>query len=241
MPKVCRMLVAVLVTFSAGSIAISQELSIAQEKFGTIEGRVTYAANARIPWRLGRYYVRNSRTGELAEAVVALSQRGLKDSSPSRTPATIVVDQKDFQFSPETTAIRAGDQVKFLNNDNHPHNVKTTHPEHSFNVTMPVGGEHVEVFKSAPGILQPFHIDCALHTSMRAWIFVFDHPWYFVTDVDGKFRLTGIPHGEYRLDVVHPAGDMRSRQTVQVVAGKTSHIEVKLEKQSPADNLPNTK
>ena len=181
---------------------------------GTVRGKVTYVADPKRPWRLGRYYIRNAKTGELAEAVVAITARGLKAPDQVREVETPVVDQKDFQFTPETLAIRAGDRVRFLNSDDHTHNVKTSHPEHSFNVTMPVGSEHVETFKTATGIKQPFLIDCVFHSAMRSWIFVFDHPWFQVTGKDGSFSLENVPEGEYRLEVVHPAGSLRTRQSI---------------------------
>lgn len=196
---------------------------------GTIRGKVTYIANPQQPWRLGRYYIRNATSGEIAEAVVALSRRGLKASDPDRNQTTVVIDQKDFQFSPETVAIRAGDQVRFLNNDNHVHNVKTSHTNQSLNVTMPVGSEHVELFKIAAGINQPYKIDCVFHNAMRAWVFVFDHPWFQVTGADGAFALENVPPGEYRLDVFHPAGDLREQQTLQVISGERLNVDIRLQ------------
>ena len=196
---------------------------------GTIRGTVRYVADPKQPWRLGRYYIRNAKSGELAEAVVAISNRGLKAKDEKRDPATRVVDQKDFQFKPETSAIRVGDNVRFLNSDDHAHNVKTSHPSLSFNVTMPVGSEHTETFQFASGINQPYKIDCVFHTSMQAWIFVFDHPWFHVTTADGHFLIKDVPAGEYRLDAVHPAGNLRNRQTIQVVAGEIAEIEVRMQ------------
>ena len=32
---------------------------------------------------------------------------------------------------------------------------------------------------------------------MRGWIYVFDHPYYTVTDRRGRFRMNNIPAGEY--------------------------------------------
>jgi plastocyanin len=196
---------------------------------GTIRGTVKYIADPQHPWRLGRYYIRNAKSGELAEAVIAISQRGLKPLDEKRDPITVVVDQKDFQFKPETTAIRVGDHVRFLNSDNHAHNVKTSHSDFSFNVTMPVGSEHTETFKVATGTSEPYRIDCVFHNSMQAWIFVFDHPWFYVTTADGSFVMKDVPAGEYRLEVVHPAGDLRERQTIQVVAGKVSNVEIRVQ------------
>jgi len=196
---------------------------------GSIQGSVRYVANLQYPWRLGRYYIRNAKSGELAEAVVAISKRGLKATDEKRAPVTVVIDQKDFQFTPETTAIRVGDQVRFLNSDNHPHNVKSSHPDFSFNVTMPVGSEHTETFTTASGISQPYRIDCVFHSAMQSWIFVFDHPWFQVTTANGSFFLKNVPPGEYRLDAVHPAGNLLDSQTIQVVAGETSKIEIRMQ------------
>ena len=196
---------------------------------GSIQGTIKYVADPQHPWRLGRYYIRDTKSGELAEAVVAISKRGLKATEEKREPVTAIVDQKDFQFTPETTAIRVGDHVRFLNSDDHAHNVKTSHPDFSFNVTMPVGSEHTETFKVAGGARQPYRIDCVFHTAMQSWIFVFDHPWFQVTNADGSFHMKDVPAGEYRLDVVHPAGDLRHRQTIQVVAGEGAKIEIRMQ------------
>ncbi len=227
MQQLGRKCLVAVVLFSG--IAFGQEKPVEKAiSTGTIRGKVTYVADPKRPWRLGRYYIRNAQTGELAEAVVAITVRGPKATDQVREVETLVVDQKDFQFTPETLAIRAGDRVRFLNSDDHTHNVKTSHPEHSFNVTMPVGSEHVETFKTATGIKQPFLIDCVFHSAMRSWIFVFDHPWFQVTGKDGSFSLENVPKGEYRLEVVHPAGGLRARQSIQVVAGKTVEVGVKL-------------
>ena len=64
---------------------------------------------------------------------------------------------------------------------------------------------------------------------MQAWIFVFDHPWFHVTTADGHFLIKDVPAGEYRLDAVHPAGNLRNRQTIQVVAGEIAEIEVRMQ------------
>lgn len=81
---------------------------------GSIAGRVVYKADGERPWRYARYYVKDRHAGHLAEAVVALGTAPV-ERGPSDKAATVVVDQKDFQFTPETAAIRAGDRVKFLN------------------------------------------------------------------------------------------------------------------------------
>lgn len=200
---------------------------------GSIEGRVVYRADAERPWRYARYYVKDRHKGQLAEAVVALETAAV-ERGRSEKAATLIIDQKDFQFTPETAAIRASDSVKFLNSDMAVHNVQTFHPQHSFNINMPAGGEHVETFRKAGGIDQPYRIGCIYHSAMRSWIFVFDHPYYQVTKTDGRFRLTKIPPGEYICRMAHPAGRLRWSRRIKVEAGKTTQLDIVV---SP-DNKP---
>ena len=207
--------------------------AVAEDATGTVRGTVRYVTDPSRPWRLGRYYIRRAQTGELAEAVVALQSRGLRDPNGHRDPVTVTVDQKNFQFVPETSVIHVGDQVRFLNSGDHAHNVKTSHARHSFNVTMPVDGEHYERFNVATGTRDPFVIDCVFHASMKAWIFVFEHPWFALTGENGVFELTDVPPGEYRLEVVHPAGGLRSSETIQVAAGQTTEVSIPLRPSQP--------
>src|SRR5439155_15922072 len=133
-----------------------------------------------------RYYVKQPKTGELAEAVVALRAKPVVDAAWQ--PQTIVIDQQNFQFTPDTVVIRRGDSVKFTNADQATHNVQSSSDVASFNVNMPGGGEHVVRFDRAGGVRQPVQIGCVFHSAMRAWIFVFDHRLFQMTSASGKFR-----------------------------------------------------
>ncbi|HLY74133.1 MAG TPA: carboxypeptidase regulatory-like domain-containing protein [Planctomycetota bacterium] len=191
---------------------------------GGVEGVATYTADAQRPWRLGRYYVRK---GALSEAVVALTGGDLK-AAPATTPATVVVDQKNYQFSPETVAIRIGDRIRFTNSDEAVHNVRAVTLDYGFNESMAPGAEHLQTFKTATGIAHPLKVGCVYHSAMRAWVFVFDHPRFKVTETDGAFRWDGLPPGTYTIDVNHPAGDLRGSATVVVKAGETTKVELRL-------------
>jgi plastocyanin len=203
---------------------------------GTIEGVVRYQPDPARPWRYARYYVKRLASGELAEAVVALrAVRGgsLTPSGPAtRPPQTVVIDQKDFTFQPETVVIRQGDSVQFTNSDGATHNVQANSEIASFNVTMPGGGSHTVTFDKAGGIRRPVQVGCVFHSAMRAWVFVFDHPYYQLTGSDGRFQLRDVPPGEYELEVVHPSGELATRQRVTVRAGQRLTLDIRL---TPAD------
>jgi plastocyanin len=198
---------------------------------GAIEGVVTYQPDPKRPWRYARYYIKQAKTGELAEAVVALRGSGL-NTAASLTPNTAVIDQKNFLFVPETIAVRRGDSVTFGNSDQTTHNVRVASDIANFNVNMPAGGSHSVTLDKAGGIAQPLVVGCVFHSAMRAWIFVFDHPFYQVTKPDGRFRLENVPPGEYDLELAHPSGELRWRQKVTVQAGQTTRVDIRL---SPDD------
>jgi hypothetical protein len=50
---------------------------------------------------------------------------------------------------------------------------------------------------------QAIHISCNIHAKMNAWVWVFDHPFYAVTDDDGRFEISNIPRGTWRLVIHH--------------------------------------
>jgi hypothetical protein len=58
---------------------------------------------------------------------------------------------------------------------------------------------------------------------MQGWIVVVDHPYYAVTDADGRFTLADVPPGDYQLDVWHETlGEVT--KPVSVAAGATSTV-----------------
>ncbi len=72
-------------------IAYGQEKPVEKAvSTGTIRGKVMYVADPKRPWRLGRYYIRNAKTGELAEAVVAIASRGLKATDHGNPPNSLI-------------------------------------------------------------------------------------------------------------------------------------------------------
>jgi len=236
-------LIAIAAFFTCARFCVSQDgdsnrkhptdTSTAASPIGpTITGVITYEADPKRRWRYSRYYVNAKGQGELAEAVVALRGSGLKGLDAHREAAVSVIDQQDFRFVPETIAVRAGDRVKFTNNDPGTHNVFSNTPLHSFDVTLAFGDEVEETFPRAGGTSRPIVLGCRLHGNMQAWIYVFDHPYFALTTKDGRFRFEGVPPGNYRLEVVHPAGSLRSSRKIVLQSDKDQKFNVSL---SPDD------
>jgi plastocyanin len=199
---------------------------------GTVEGFIKYVPDSKRPWRFLRYYIQNPKTGFLAEAVVALERPGLGVLASAAPANKFTMDQLNYQFVPETLAIRAGDTVLISNSDDALHNVMTADGGEPFNVNVVKGKEFAHTFNKAGGLEHPVRLGCVFHGAMRAWIYAFDHPWFQLTQKDGRFRLEDVPVGDYTLGVVHPAGKLRRTQHIQVKANQTTPLEISL---SPDD------
>lgn len=204
---------------------------------GTVEGVITYHVGGGRPWRYARYYVKDRKTGELAEAVVGLSGAAADVDRDKRDPATTVIDQKDFRFIPETVAIRAGDRIKFTNSDGVVHNVRVVDSDNEFNANMPAGGQRVATFNTPGGIGRPMQVGCKFHSAMRAWVYVFDHPYFQVTEADGRFRWDNVPPGKYTIEVVHPAGKLRWSKDFEVAAAKSVKLQIELSPDNVVESI----
>src|ERR1043165_1115542 len=73
---------------------------------GTLEGIIKYLPDPNRPWKFSRYYIQNSKSGFLAEAIVALEGTNLNGLAPTNAPKTCSMDQVNFQFVPESIAVR---------------------------------------------------------------------------------------------------------------------------------------
>ena len=54
---------------------------------------------------------------------------------------------------------------------------------------------------TAKEVMVPFK--CDVHGWMNAYVGVLDHPYFAVTDKDGKFELKALPPGTYTIEAWH--------------------------------------
>jgi plastocyanin len=130
-------------------------------------------------------------------AVVSLQAPppGTRSEPPSK-PAQM--DQQQCVYIPRVVVVPVGGTVEFLNSDlllHNLHSVSTENP--TFNRTQPKGRTIPVVFKKPETV----RVDCDLHTWMRAWVVVAEHPFYAVTGANGEFVLDNVPPGKYTLKI----------------------------------------
>jgi hypothetical protein len=51
---------------------------------------------------------------------------------------------------------------------------------------------------------------------MRAWVYVFPHPWFVVSDRQGKFKIEAVPPGKYTLWLRHADAGLQKRQDLVI-------------------------
>ena len=71
------------------------------------------------------------------------------------------------------------------------------------NVILPAKGE--QKIENLKADRYPVKIACNIHPWMGAWVRVFSHPYYAVSDADGRFTIQQAPAGKYRLVSWHEA------------------------------------
>jgi hypothetical protein len=113
----------------------------------------------------------------------------------------VFLDQPCCMFEPHVLGMREGQVLVAKNSASIPHNVKidSIDPNPSLNQLIPPKGQlKVDGWKALP-TLSPSLVGCSIHMWMNAYIRVFPHPYYAVTDEKGNFEIKNAPAGNYNL------------------------------------------
>jgi plastocyanin len=127
------------------------------------------------------------------------------------------MDQRNEQFLPRVLAITVGTIVDFPNSDKTFHNVFSLSPVRRFNLGRFPPGRTGSVRFDRPGIVPVF---CDIHSHMSAYVLVFNHPFFALSDDAGRYEIAGVPAGSYTLKVWSELGTASARR-VAVTEGGT--------------------
>lgn len=143
--------------------------------------------------------------------------------------APVLLDQREMSFTPRVIAVQHGQPVRFDNNDlcNHSVQALSTVEANQFNKFVLPAQPIDQIFELQK---KPVVIGCSLHSWMRAWVYVVPHPWFAVTDAEGKFSITKVSPGKYTLLCQHPDSGLQDKRTVQVESGKTLDLTIAWDK-----------
>ncbi len=126
--------------------------------------------------------------------------------------------QENQTFVPHLLAIRVGTTVDFPNADPFFHNVFSLSRPKRFDLGRYAKGHSKSVLFDQPGIVRVF---CDIHSHMNAFILVFAHRFFAVTDDGGRYRIDRVPPGTYTVVAWYEGVREQSRTVTMTSDGRT--------------------
>jgi len=209
---VMRMLMATAWLLASASLAGAEYREIEVRDGGTVVGQVRVQGEVPVLPPLAVYkshevcgtHVADDRlivgkSGALANVVVYL--QGIAAGKAIVRDQPVTLDNRKCVFAPHVVDASIGQTLEIHNDDPILHDAHAhLGPRTLFNRAIMHGKTVREPLRDA-GLI---HINCNVrHSWMHAWLFVADNPYHTVTDRDGRYRIDGVPPGDYTLTVWH--------------------------------------
>jgi plastocyanin len=144
-----------------------------------------------------------SANGGLADVVVVIKGvPNAKSTGPAAPP--VVLDQKGCEYTPYVFAVQTDQKITAKNSDPVMHNVHAVPAiagNTEKNQAQAPGGPDLTFTFPKPETFLKF--ECNVHPWMFSYACVIDHPYFAVTDKDGKFTIKNVPDGKYTIQALH--------------------------------------
>jgi plastocyanin len=131
------------------------------------------------------------------------------------------MDQRNETFVPHVLAITTGTTVDFPNSDKFYHNVFSLSKVRPFDLGRYAAGSSRPVRFDRAGIVRVF---CDIHSHMNAYILVFNHPFFAMTDSEGRYRIDNVPPGTYGV-IAWNEGTSSETRPITVPDGGTAELD----------------
>ena len=199
-------------------------------------------------WRLLQPFNAGPK-GEFRQIVVMLEGIEKGKAFSAYTPQRI--EALDCRFMPFVNVVRDHHDIVVVNMDPAMHDIQAYEtsqlgPRVLFNVPLPISqrypheaglSAHVQKHYEGTPISQTikmtkgrriFNMQCGFHAYMESWALVADHPYVAITDEAGRFQLTDVPPGTYRVKLWHPyvRDDIEQTVTLEPKASATVNFTV---------------
>ena len=139
--------------------------------------------------------------GKLANVYVYLKAASL-DRFSYDIPDASVLDQLGCRYTPRVMGLMVGQTLRVTNSDQAAHNVHPSPRQNrEWNKSQPPDSPPIEEKFTRAETLIP--VKCNQHPWMKAHIGVLGHPYFAVTDKDGKYSIKDVPPGKYTLTAWH--------------------------------------
>jgi plastocyanin len=147
---------------------------------------------------------------------------------PTARRSTVTIEK--CAFDPKMSAVVAGSTINVFSRDRATHSVRFYREGAGTPVAsvMTVDAGQVvpsEQIAAKPGIVEA---RCEHHPWVRAYVAVFDHPYFAITDGKGAFTIDGLPAGTHTVKVWHEGMTEPVSQQVAVGAGGTGNVQLQV-------------
>ena len=163
---------------------------------GTVSGKVTAPEGAGQKRLRAKLYSGEAVAGR-KDPDPTLAVVWLEGAAPVKTePKAAALRQEGLEFRPRAVAVTVGSKVDFPNEDDLFHNVFSFGKGYRIELGGYPKGETKSVTFEKKGLID---VRCDVHKHMRAYVHVFDHPYFAVAAPDGSFSIPKVPPGKYTL------------------------------------------
>jgi hypothetical protein len=112
--------------------------------------------------------------------------------------------------------------VDFPNNDTTYHNVFSLSKTKRFDLGRYARGQSKSIRFDEPGVVRVF---CDIHSHMSAFILVFAHRFFAITDDQGRYRIEQVPPGTYTVAAWYEGAVRQSRSATIPEDGGTVDVD----------------
>jgi plastocyanin len=163
------------------------------------------------------------KEGKLANVLLYLTSETLLLNSEYQPPSSpVVLERKQCRFEPRVLGIQTGQALEVINRDATQHNL---HPvpklNREWNLTQNPFTQLVKKF-DRPELVIP--VKCNQHPWEKAYISVFNHPFFAVTDAQGNYAIDNVPPGSYKVTAWHEKLGEKTME-VLVVSGASQAMD----------------
>jgi len=178
-----------------------------EQKWGTVKGRVTWAGGV-VPNVRPEEYVVNPKNKGVKNVFVWLMDASdpKAPKAPPVNPAVKLAKEVDLtvevgpprRVEPHVLALHAGQTVVLKNDTPAADNIGLEGDEAAKGGRFPLAAK--ATCKTKLGASRKVVVvNSALNAALRGYIKVFDHPYFAVTDADGRYEIKDAPAGKYNI------------------------------------------
>ena len=129
----------------------------------------------------------------------------IHESYAETASSEVTLDNIDCRFEPHVTLLRTSQTLVIGNKDPVGHNTKIDFVKNAaINPIVAADSELKQNFSEAES--RPVPVSCNIHSWMKGYLLVKDHPYFAVTGEDGSFEIANVPAGKWTFQFWHEKG-----------------------------------